>query len=66
MKFRRTRTSRDLRAGCFECYGTDAHWFGPNAQGVAARHHDKTGHETWVDVALSIRYGGAPAPKETP
>ena len=24
---------------------------------VAARHHDKTGHSTWVEQTLSIRYG---------
>ncbi len=34
-----------------------AHWFGNNAQAVAARHHDATGHMTWVDIAMSIRYG---------
>jgi len=32
-------------------------WHGPNAQGVAARHHDATGHTTWADVTLMIRYG---------
>jgi hypothetical protein len=34
-----------------------AHWFGPNAQGVAARHHDATGHATWCEVSLSVWYG---------
>lgn len=56
MDQRRTFTSRDVRAGCFVCHGNDARWFGGNAQGVAARHTDATGHETWVDVAMSIRY----------
>lgn len=55
---RRTRTSRDVRAGCFTCHGTDVRWRGGNAQGVAARHHDATGHETWVEVDMHIRYGG--------
>lgn len=54
---RDTFTSRDVRAGCFVCHGSDAHWFGGNAQGVAARHHDATGHTTWSDVYLSVRYG---------
>lgn len=54
---RETATSRDVRAGCFVCGGHDAKWFGANAQGVAARHHDATGHVTWCDVVLSITYG---------
>ena len=32
-------------------------WTGSNAQGVSARHHDLTGHPTWCEVNLSIRYG---------
>lgn len=54
---RRTRTVRDVIAGCMQCRGTEAMWNAPNAQAVAAKHHDKTGHETWVDVNLMIRYG---------
>jgi hypothetical protein len=54
---RETFTSRDVTAGCFVCHGSDAHWRGGNAQGVAARHHDATGHATWSDVYLSVRYG---------
>lgn len=54
---RATATSRHVMAGCFTCHGTEARWFGGNAQGVAARHHDATGHPTWCDVAMSIRYG---------
>ena len=56
---RKTGTARNVQAGCFQCNGTDAIWTSSNAQGVAARHHDATGHETWVDVYLSIRYGPA-------
>lgn len=55
---RRTRTARTCFAGCFVCNGSDALWTSENAQGVAARHHDATGHETWCDVSLMIRYGG--------
>lgn len=54
---RQTATSRDVIAGCFVCHGTGAHWSGGNAQGVAARHHDATGHPTWCDIAMSVRYG---------
>lgn len=54
---RLTSISRDLRAGCFVCHGSDAHWFGPQSQGTAARHHDATGHQTWCDVYMSVRYG---------
>lgn len=54
---RPTFTSRDVRAGCFTCYASDAHWLGGQAQGTAARHHDATGHVTWCDVVLSVRYG---------
>lgn len=54
---RDTFTSRDLKAGCFICHGTEAHWTGPNAQALAAQHHDRTKHQTWCDVYLSIRYG---------
>ena len=54
---RETRTGRDVRAGCFVCWGSDAHWLERNAQAVAARHHDATGHATWVEVHMSIYYG---------
>lgn len=49
--------SRELQAGCFDCYGPDARWVGPNAQGLAVRHHDAKGHATWCDIVMSIRYG---------
>lgn len=32
-------------------------WRGGNAQGVAARHHDASGHPTWVEVDMKILYG---------
>jgi hypothetical protein len=54
---RRTYISRDVFAGCFECNGSEAIWWTKNAQGVAARHHDATGHTTWVEVNMSIKYG---------
>lgn len=49
--------TRKVFAGCHQCNGSDAMWFGKNAQAVAARHHDATGHITWVDIAMSITYG---------
>lgn len=62
---RPTAVSRDVYAGCFVCSGSEPRWFGGNAQGVAARHHDATGHATWCDVAMSIRYGvEAPDPRQ--
>lgn len=54
---RETFTSRYLKAGCFICHGTDAQWTGPNAQALAAQHHDRSKHRTWCDVRLSILYG---------
>lgn len=60
---RRTRTNRNVSAGCFTCHGTRAVWFGGQAQGTAAQHHDNTGHPTWADVQMSVRYGDdAPGP----
>lgn len=61
---RTTYTSRDVTAGCFDCYGSNGKWFGPNAQGVAARHHDATGHKTWADVYLCVRYGERDEPQD--
>lgn len=60
---RRTRVGRDVTAGCFDCWGSDGHWRGKNAQGVTARHHDATGHQTWVDVYMTVTYGGDKSPK---
>ena len=54
---RETWTARDVVAGCFVCHGDVAHWTTKNAQALAARHHDKTGHRTWVQVVMMIRYG---------
>ena len=62
---RETYISRDLIAGCFQCKGSDFIWNGKNAQGVAARHHDATGHTTWVDVNMMIRYGSKRPSKRT-
>ena len=62
---RRTSTSRSVIAGCFVCNGSDYLWSGPSAQGTAARHHDASGHETWADVAMSVRYG-SPSDEQPP
>ena len=48
----KTTTVR-MRGGCFECHGDKAHWTAKNAAGVVARHHDTTGHETWVVVQIT-------------
>jgi len=50
-------TEREIGAGCFTCSGLNAKWIGVNAQAVAARHHDLTGHMTWVDIRMKIYYG---------
>jgi hypothetical protein len=49
--------ARDVVAGCFVCWGSDGHWHSKNAQALAARHHDATGHQTWADVNMSVIYG---------
>lgn len=54
---RPTRIVRSIKAGCFDCFGSDAHWFSANAQGLAAQHHDRTGHVTWVEVHMTVYYG---------
>jgi hypothetical protein len=54
---RTTSVARDAFAGCFECHGSEAIWWTKNCQGIAARHHDATGHTTWVEVNMSIKYG---------
>lgn len=54
---RETWVGRRVMAGCYQCNGADALWHEKNAQAVAARHHDATGHTTWVDVSMSITYG---------
>ncbi|GLK49657.1 hypothetical protein GCM10017620_26300 [Brevundimonas intermedia] len=56
---RRKFTKTDVRAGCFVCNGADPRWTGKNAMALAARHHDATGHNTWADQVLIIRYGDA-------
>lgn len=63
---RPTYVSRSVIAGCFQCNGNEYIWDAKNAQGVAARHHDATGHTTWVEVHMGIRYGeDKEPPKET-
>jgi hypothetical protein len=54
---RQTVVHREVMGGCFDCHGDRAHWIGAHAQGVAARHHDATGHTTWTDVVMTVRYG---------
>lgn len=47
-----------IMAGCFDCWGSDAHWFTRNAMGLAAQHHDRTGHITWCEQVVNVTYGG--------
>lgn len=60
---RRTVATRAFRAGCYVCHADRAHWTSANAQALAAKHHDRTGHATWCDIAAQIRYGRT-APEE--
>lgn len=54
---RQSVTTRQVRAGCHECHGGRAHWLGRNADGVAARHHDATGHRTWCEKTAHTVHG---------
>jgi hypothetical protein len=56
MRSRTHSFHRDVIAGCEVCGGGKPMWTGGNAQGVAARHFDATGHETWVEVGMHITY----------
>lgn len=56
---RPTVTTRTIAAGCSTCHGQGTGWTGPNAQALAAKHCDATGHPTWCDTHLSVRYGNA-------
>lgn len=60
---RQTATTRSVSAGCNTC---SRRWKAANAQAVAARHHDSTGHKTWVEQVLSIEYGTAQPVSEQP
>ncbi len=40
-----------------ECQGCDWWADGANGQGIAAQHHDRTGHVVRVEVTRTIYYG---------
>lgn len=55
----RTASSfRDVRARCTVCHADTPGWpwMRKNAQGVAARHTDATGHKTYVEVSMGLYY----------
>jgi hypothetical protein len=55
---RETRTGLlVVRAGCFQCHGYEMPWETRNSMGIAARHHDATGHTTHVEQTVSVQYG---------
>jgi len=56
MRYIGRRTSVTATAGCFVCSGSDPRWTSANAMAVAARHAQATGHETWADQHLTVRY----------
>ena len=45
---------RSTMAGCDRC---GKEWTSANAQAVAARHTDATGHVTWFETVLRMQYG---------
>ena len=67
LAYNRTKqTERVLRAGCHVCHGDTAHWTAANAQALAARHHDRTTHATWVEIVMTTQYGRKSAdPRQT-
>lgn len=44
-------------AGCYVCHGHESHWDSKNALALAAQHHDRTGHPTWAEQCISVKYG---------
>lgn len=56
----RSSTLVDIRAGCLECHGQQAHWTGGNAMAVAARHAKSFGHPTWCEQTLRVTFGDPP------
>jgi hypothetical protein len=63
-KFRRSTQAGvvSAQAGCMQCAGGNAQWYGKSAQGTAARHTDATGHQTWVESTMSVIYDNADNP----
>lgn len=61
---RQTATTTAVRAACLRCHWTATE---ANAQGIAAQHHDRTGHPVNVELTRIITYGdpsAAPAGQE--
>ncbi len=45
-------------AGCHICHGEyETGWDSKNALALAAQHHDRTGHPTWAEQCISVKYG---------
>ena len=51
-----TYATTDGCAKCWTCHPDGWQWFGPQAQGTAARHTDATGHKTHVEMVLAVDY----------
>lgn len=56
---REKSTTTKVTAGCFDCNGAVPMWTERNGMMLAARHHDQTGHPTWADTFLTVRFGEA-------
>ena len=48
---------RTVIGGCLDCFGSDVHWQGDDAENAAAEHHAATGHKTWSDCMTTTRWG---------
>jgi hypothetical protein len=49
--------SRDVKAYCVDCSGTDyPKWQGNNAHGVAVQHARRTGHKVIVETYMHLTY----------
>lgn len=46
-----------MYSGCFDCWGSDAHWEHGDVVKHAREHHKKTGHHTWADGSVKVQWG---------
>lgn len=56
------RTSTGKAPDVVNCRGCDWHYEGMNGLGLAAQHHDRTGHTVDVDTFGFVTYGDPAAP----
>jgi cytochrome c553 len=60
---RQQASTRTVAGGCHTCHGVDTPaWQAGNAQALATRHHDATGHPTWAAQTITTQYGSLDPP----